>query len=61
MKCRSSNCSAEASFIVYWPGKETVMCDACTKRALNVSGAMGFSLAVVPITAGKGEIPYVKP
>jgi hypothetical protein len=37
------------------------MCDACTKRALNVSGAMGFSLAVVPITAGKGEIPYVKP
>lgn len=35
-----------AAFLVAWPGKPTRLCLKCTKRAVKVAEAMGFSLAV---------------
>jgi hypothetical protein len=48
-KCGSVVCDGDAAIRVFWPGKTTDMCIDCAARAIDVSHAMGFRLAVAPV------------
>lgn len=50
MNCKSNNCTELATHIVYWPGKETMMCSKHAENAIKVATAMGFFLSVKGLT-----------
>ena len=44
MKCGQATCRNEAVWRVFWPGRNTVMCDRCFLKGQRIAEAMGFEL-----------------
>jgi len=45
--CNSLHCEAQATHVIYWPGKpRRHYCKPCTARALRTAEAMGFDLVI---------------
>lgn len=53
MLCKSCDkevqCTGQATFEVFWPGKTTVACDRHHLGMQRIAGAMGFALDSRPI------------
>jgi hypothetical protein len=42
-------CASEATWTVFWPGRETVSCDRHHEAQQKIAGAMGFALSSRPL------------
>ena len=51
MHCCSSDCTDEATHLVYWPGQPSPMCLRCFARGCSIADIMGFRLHSMPIEA----------
>jgi len=49
MKCHNNKCVEGAEFDVFWPGKESKMCNEHTKHAIKLAKVLGFNLSVRPL------------